>query len=297
MVRFYRLDDNTEVSMDYVVSLGVLYWKIDPINYETEGKLSAVRKERNYSYFDIVTVSPDRLPNYEAKIKSFYEEHLHTDEEIRFFLEGSGFFDVRGLKDEWIRIAANAGDMITLPAGIYHRFSTDEKNYAKVMRLFQGDPVWTAHNRDPAVDKLSARLKYLQLYCTDVSPLMTKISVSSPTNFEDVVSGLKNKYVFLFLRSASDKGTDLPSGIPCQRALPIVVATLSANCTDPFTLVDCEVSTGFASNPDHPYITNHNIKLSVLPTLLFWGTERKLEGSVLHDEGTVKGFVKSVFTE
>lgn len=46
------------------------------------------------------------------------------------------------------------------PAGMYHRFSTDDKNYAHVMRLFQGDPVWTPWNRGDEADAFPARAVY-----------------------------------------------------------------------------------------------------------------------------------------
>lgn len=39
---------------------------------------------------DLVNCSPDTMPGFDEKIKMFYEEHIHADEEIRFVLDGSG---------------------------------------------------------------------------------------------------------------------------------------------------------------------------------------------------------------
>ncbi|KNA21285.1 hypothetical protein SOVF_044580 [Spinacia oleracea] len=147
------------VSLEQLDELGVLSWRLDADNYETDEELKKIREARGYTYTDFCEVCPAKLPNYDEKIKHFFEEHLHTDEEIRYCVAGSGYFDVRDRDDKWIRIWVKKGAMIVLPAGSYHRFTLDSDNYIKAMRLFVGDPVWTPHNRPN--DDLAARKEYV----------------------------------------------------------------------------------------------------------------------------------------
>lgn len=175
MVRAWYMDESEEdqrsehhrsppefVSLDKLKEdTGVLYWQVNAENHETNEELKKIKADRGYTYSDLIEISPEKLPNYEEKIKNFFCEHIHTDEEIRFILEGSGYFDVRDSADKWIRIEVVKGDLLILPAGIYHRFTLSTKNYIKVLRLFVGEPVWTPHNR-PA-DNMEARKQYVDL--------------------------------------------------------------------------------------------------------------------------------------
>ena len=96
----HKQDPSVEVKQNVLDELGVLSW--EGLTGEDDPKLAEIRKERGYSYTDIITVSPEKLPGYETKIKSFFEEHIHTDEEIRYILEGTGYFDVRDKDDKWM---------------------------------------------------------------------------------------------------------------------------------------------------------------------------------------------------
>lgn len=121
--------------------------------------MERIRKEREYCNFDIVEIGDKVSPNYQELLNKFKVEHLHYDEEIRYVMSGSGFFDVRSHDDKWIRIHVVKGDMIVLPEGIYHRFTNDHCNYIHVMRLFKEEPKWTAYPRPDEASE--SRKKYL----------------------------------------------------------------------------------------------------------------------------------------
>lgn len=118
------------------------------------------QKQNKNTQQEIVNIRRDTLPDYDAKIKMFYQEHIHADEEIRYVLDGAGYFDVRDAQDRWVRICCKKGDLIVLPEGIYHRFTLDTGDYVKAMRLFVGEPVWTPINRGPEADGHEARVAY-----------------------------------------------------------------------------------------------------------------------------------------
>eukprot|EP00878_Enallax_costatus_P002542 GHUV01002724.1.p1 GENE.GHUV01002724.1~~GHUV01002724.1.p1 ORF type:complete len:203 (+),score=49.96 GHUV01002724.1:194-802(+) len=158
----HKKEPNEPCSLAKLRELGVLSWKLDADNCENDPKLEAIKKVRSYSYTEVIEISKATLPGYDEKIKSFYEEHIHTDEEIRYILAGTGYFDVRDHDDRWIRIKCGKGDMLVLPEGIYHRFTLDTNDYLKAMRLFVGTPVWTPYNRPQ--EENQSRLNYLKQF-------------------------------------------------------------------------------------------------------------------------------------
>lgn len=108
----------------YLSTLCVFYRNFSALNSVDE-----LAKERGYHHRDVITVSPDAMGDvYEEKVKMFFNEHLHEDEEIRWIMDGDGYFDVRSEGDQWVRVYVEKNDLMILPAGIYHRFTTASNN-------------------------------------------------------------------------------------------------------------------------------------------------------------------------
>ncbi|EGR27345.1 hypothetical protein IMG5_197300 [Ichthyophthirius multifiliis] len=173
-IRAWHIDDKSEeqdirkslhfknykwVGKDDLEKIGVLHWKLD--GTENDEQLDQICKKREYNQRDYVKCG-NMCENYQEMLDKFKQEHLHTDEEIRYILDGSGYFDVRDQNDQWIRIQCLKGDFIILPEGIYHRFTTDQNDYIHAIRIFTSEPKWTPYSRP--CDQMECRQKYLQCY-------------------------------------------------------------------------------------------------------------------------------------
>jgi ARD/ARD' family len=82
-----KLEPNVPVTVDELKQLGICFWKLDAESYDypiravpwdpndaVDPKLKSLRDKRGYSYADIITIHPDYLPEFDAKIKNFFEE-------------------------------------------------------------------------------------------------------------------------------------------------------------------------------------------------------------------------------
>jgi 1,2-dihydroxy-3-keto-5-methylthiopentene dioxygenase len=117
-------DTGISLSVEELARLGVIAH-----HFPSVSQVDALAASRDYKNRDEITVSPAAMGEvYEEKVKMFFHEHLHEDEEIRYIVDGRGYFDVRGPDERWVRCALEKGDLIILPAGIWHRFTTDEGN-------------------------------------------------------------------------------------------------------------------------------------------------------------------------
>ncbi len=129
-------DSGVELSPSHLSSLGILYYTFPPASPSSMADVEDLANARTYTSRDEITVSPDAMGSaYEEKIRMFYDEHMHEDEEIRYILKGAGYFDVRDAEDRWVRIRAEPGDLLVLPAGIYHRFTVDEDNVSAALTV------------------------------------------------------------------------------------------------------------------------------------------------------------------
>ncbi|KAF8376609.1 hypothetical protein PRIPAC_83038 [Pristionchus pacificus] len=119
-----------------------LVWKLnsaDPIAMST--RIANIKYERYFVREDIVEIGDKITLNFHDKLAELYVETYLKEEIGRLVLDGEAYFDVKGHRkhqdNEWIRILAEPGDLISIPMEVATRFTTTPTNYVKMKRFFK----------------------------------------------------------------------------------------------------------------------------------------------------------------
>lgn len=92
---------------------------------------------------DVIKLTPDH-PQAGALREKFLQEHLHTEDEVRFFVHGSGNF-ILHLDGRIYDAHCTAGDLISVPANIKHWFDAGERPFFTALRIFTDTSGWVPH--------------------------------------------------------------------------------------------------------------------------------------------------------
>ena len=102
-------------------------------------------KSGGYQTADVISIN-SLTENYEAIRTKFLAEHTHTEDEIRFFVDGQGIFWFNLETEPVFNLLCEKGDLISVPAGTKHWFDAGENNpFVKAIRIFIDMSGWVPH--------------------------------------------------------------------------------------------------------------------------------------------------------
>ena len=105
--------------------------------------IERLKRERGYQTADVVHVRPNN-PAWPAMREKFLVEHTHDEDEVRFFVEGSGAFYLHA-GNLVHQVTGTAGDLLTVPAHFPHWFDGGPVGSFTVIRVFTDPKGWVAH--------------------------------------------------------------------------------------------------------------------------------------------------------
>ena len=105
-------------------------------------EITQVQRSGTYPTVDAIRITPDH-PERKALRLKFLSEHIHTEDEVRFFVEGRGLFCLH-IMEEVLQVLCEANDWIAVPAGTKHWFDMGSAPQFCALRFFNNSEGWVA---------------------------------------------------------------------------------------------------------------------------------------------------------
>jgi 1,2-dihydroxy-3-keto-5-methylthiopentene dioxygenase len=98
--------------------------------------------------------------NYDAIRSKFLAEHTHSEDEIRFFVDGKGIFWFNLETEPVFNLLCEKGDLISVPAGTKHWFDAGDNNpFVKAIRIFIDMSGWVPNYTESKLEQNFSNFK------------------------------------------------------------------------------------------------------------------------------------------
>lgn len=116
--------------------------------------LKPFMEQNGYRTADVIRVTP-MTPNVSAIRDKFLREHTHSEDEVRFFVEGEGLFWFHNEtpEDEVFSVRCSAGDLLTVPADTKHWFDLGHAPRLCAIRIFTDQAGWVPHYTQSGIEQ------------------------------------------------------------------------------------------------------------------------------------------------
>lgn len=108
-----------------------------------DNRFQELKQEFGYQTRDLVVLHPN-VPGLEDMLAKFDKMHYHTDDEVRYIVDGSGIFGF-SIDGDQFTVQVFRNDFISVPKNTHHWFKLDESNRIKAVRYFIDMSGWTPH--------------------------------------------------------------------------------------------------------------------------------------------------------
>ena len=105
-------------------------------------QVKRVQERGSFEPADVIGLTPDH-PDKDAMREKFLSEHRHSDDEVRFFIEGAGLFYLH-VDERVYGVLCTAGDYISIPANTPHWFDMGPEPAFRCIRFFTDPAGWVA---------------------------------------------------------------------------------------------------------------------------------------------------------
>ncbi|MBM3165499.1 MAG: cupin domain-containing protein [Bacteroidetes bacterium] len=106
-----------------------------------------------YLTADVISINA-LTENYDAIRAKFLAEHTHSEDEIRFFVDGQGYFWFNLEGAPVFNVLCEKGDLISVPSGTKHWFDAGATNpFVKAIRIFIDQSGWIPEYTGSGIDQ------------------------------------------------------------------------------------------------------------------------------------------------